>query len=351
VVIQVLARLTPGSVERLYSRRLYPLVQKIVSGFTDWTVWSIAEWLLILLAAVVALKTVFGLRALLRGRRTLRSLSAHALSLSLAATGLVYTWGVFSWGLNYQRIPFATSAGFDTSPATPLELALLCTHLAEQAADLRSQVLQDGEGVMLPRSLPIESLERVSLGFEDVWPDYPELHGAPVSRAKAVRLPALSWLNIGGVFSMFTSEPNVNMHQPAHSILASSCHETAHQAGWAREEEASFVGFVACRRHPEADFRYATTQSALASCVNSLSRVDGAATQELLERIDPGIRRDWAASHAYWSRFDTPIGDAAQRVNDAYLKSQGQQAGIESYGLLVDLLIGDRRRDGVRSSI
>jgi hypothetical protein len=138
------------------------------------------------------------------------------------------------------------------------------------------------------------------------------------------------------------------MHQPAHSILASSCHEVAHQAGWAREEEASFVGFVACRRHPNVDFRYATTQSALVSCVNALSRVDGAATQALLKRLVPGIERDWAASRAYWSRFDTPLGAAAQRVNDAYLKSQGQQAGIESYGLLVDLLIGDRRRQDER---
>ena len=61
VLIQILAKLTPGAVERLYSRGLYPVVQKIVSGLTDWTVWSIAEWLLILLAAVVALKTIFEL--------------------------------------------------------------------------------------------------------------------------------------------------------------------------------------------------------------------------------------------------------------------------------------------------
>jgi hypothetical protein len=34
---------------------------------------------------------------------------------------------------------------------------------------------------------------------------------------------------------------------------------------------------------------------------------------------------------------------ASLRVNDAYLRSQGQKDGIHSYGRLVDLLVAEHR--------
>ncbi|NIR61682.1 MAG: DUF3810 domain-containing protein, partial [Gammaproteobacteria bacterium] len=47
----------------------------------------------------------------------------------------------------------------------------------------------------------------------------------------------------------------------------------------------------------------------------------------------------------FWSRYDTRLGDAALRVNDAYLKTLGQEEGIRSYGLMVELLVADHRRE------
>jgi hypothetical protein len=35
-------------------------------------------------------------------------------------------------------------------------------------------------------------------------------------------------------------------------------------------------------------------------------------------------------------------------VNDTYLRSQGQELGVRSYGAMVDLLLAERRRDPPR---
>jgi len=35
-----------------------------------------------------------------------------------------------------------------------------------------------------------------------------------------------------------------------------------------------------------------------------------------------------------------------ERVNDAYLKTQGQADGVRSYGRMVDLLLAERRTAG-----
>ena len=53
---------------------------------------------------------------------------------------------------------------------------------------------------------------------------------------------------------------------------------------------------------------------------------------------------DWQAEADFWQKYKTPVRAIGQRVNDAYLKSQGQTEGIRTYGMMVDLLIADHRR-------
>ena len=61
--------------------------------------------------------------------------------------------------------------------------------------------------------------------------------------------------------------------------------------------------------------------------------------------LGKGLERDWDASRNFWKRYDTRFGDFALRINDAYLKAQGQEVGIHSYGLMVELLVADHRRE------
>lgn len=335
ILLQLLAGAVPEAVERYYSRGLYPHIVKFVSAFSEWTALSLVEFVILLFLALTLFRVYRAIRGLARKRRTARNVAAQALSGLLALTGLLYAWGVFAWGFNYQRVPFVQSQQLDISPATPIELRLLCEGLARDAGELRETLSPiDGDRAM----------ERTRLGFEELWPDYPDLHGAHVTRVKRVTIPIFGWLGLGGVFSPYTSEANVNAGQPLPEVLASGCHELAHQAGWAREEEASFVGFAACRRHPDAELRYAVTQSALRYCATALVAVDPDGWREMREKLHPGIRQDWDAIRDYWLRRETPIADVAEKVNDTYLKSQGQKDGVGSYRRFVDLLIGDLRR-------
>jgi hypothetical protein len=334
--VQLVASAMPAVVERYYAEGAYPYIQKFVSAFSEWTSWSIAEVLIVVIALFLVWRLGRVMRGLFRKRRSVRNVLAHATSGVLAMTGVLYAWGVFGWGLNYQRLPFEESAALNTAPATGIELRLLCERLAADAGALRDGLTALGEAE--------RGLSRIGLGFEQVWPDYPDLHGTHVTRAKPISLPALGWLGLGGVFSPYTSEPNVNAHQPIASTLASGCHEVAHQAGWAREEEASFVGFAVCRRHPDPELRYAALQDALKHCAAGLSRVDPDGWRDLRGRMHPAILEDWTAAQQYWTRHDTPIAAVTEKVNDTYLKSQGQEQGVGHYQRFLDLLVGDLRR-------
>jgi len=64
----------------------------------------------------------------------------------------------------------------------------------------------------------------------------------------------MSYLGIGGVYFPFTGEANVNISMPHTSIPFTACHEMAHQIGFAREDEANFIAYIACKNHPSPDF-------------------------------------------------------------------------------------------------
>jgi hypothetical protein len=168
----------------------------------------------------------------------------------------------------------------------------------------------------------------------------PALSGSP---KLAVLSPLLSYLGIGGIFSPFTGEANVNATLPDWDLPFTAEHELAHQHGFAREDEANYVGYLACRDHPDRDFRYSGTFQAGLYALGALARADRAAYARLRVTLAPPLGRDLAALQAWRARYESRLGEVQDRVNDAYLKTQGQRAGIRSYGRMVDLLIAERR--------
>jgi hypothetical protein len=342
--IQIAARFQPDWVERFYARGLYPVVREFCSTLSGWTSYSLAEWICVLLVLVVATRSFFVLRAVVRRRRSVRNLVAHLVSGSLALVGVLTAWGMLAWGFNYGRRPFAVSEALDATGIRTEELRAVCLSLVQQANNLRLEVQEDGDGVMRTEDGDRRALARARRAFTSRNSEYAVLRTGSVSRPKGLVFPLLPWLNISGVFVPFTGEPNVAMELPDAERLFSACHEMAHQLGWAREEEANFVGYAICRRHPDADYRYAATQEALRYALTALQRVDPDAAAAVKLTLGEGLERDWHASRRFWRRYDTRLGAAVWRVNDAYLKAQGQQAGAASYGLMVDLLVADQRR-------
>ena len=61
------------------------------------------------------------------------------------------------------------------------------------------------------------------------------------------------------------------------------------------------------------------------------------------EGLSEGVRRDLAASSAYYQAHHTSFGEFSTKVNDTYLKVNSQPQGVATYGRMVDLLLAERR--------
>ena len=77
--------------------------------------------------------------------------------------------------------------------------------------------------------------------------------------------------------------------------------------------------------------------------LGALAVADRPAYRDALDGITPAMRRDLLALTAWHKRYESPLGEVQEKVNDAYLKSQGQADGVRSYGRVVDLLLAERR--------
>ncbi len=339
--LRVAGALWPDAVERVYVPWLFrPLVSGI-SGLSAYLPFSVAEMLLGLgaLAALARLARRPRRDAPASRRRAWRE-RLTGVALAAASAYLVF---LLMWGLNYDRPPLARVLSLDARPASVDELAELVAELLADAGRERVALAEDEHGAMRLSAAPRVVLRRAGAGYARLEARLPALRG-PQRPVKALLSSALfSRLGISGIYVPFTAEAHVNVDVPASGLLFAACHELAHQRGFAREDEASFVGYLACRAHPEPEFRYSAAFEAQLDVLAALAPFDPQRARELALRAAPGVRRDRAALAAWLARYAGPARSVSQAVNDAYLRSQGQADGVRSYGRVVDLLLAERR--------
>ena len=131
----------------------------------------------------------------------------------------------------------------------------------------------------------------------------------------------MSWAGIAGIYIPFTAEANVNVHQPPLLLLSSGAHEMAHYLGFAREDEANFIAYLACIHSKDPCIRYSGVMLALIHCGNQLYKTDPIAYQAVWEACySPGMIRDLRGYNEYWDRYEGQVEAAVDQLNDGYLK-------------------------------
>lgn len=337
--LSYLGSLAPSWVEMVYSRTLYPVIGQVLSLVAGVAPLSLAEATVVALVVVLPILAIYWFFSCFR--QPLNWLRGPYRLLSWI--GLIYFWFMLLWGLNYHRLPFATIAHLPVQPSSVTELTGLCQNLLTQANTLRQSLPEDANGVASLTGGKWRALSRANLGYKQLSAHLPALAGR-YGLPKGVYLSeAWSYTGIAGMYFPLTGEANVNMAVPAPFVPAAACHEMAHQRGFAREDEANYISYLACINHPDPEFQYSGVLLALEYSSGTLRAQDGAAYDELRKGFGPGLTRDLAAEQAFWQRHSGPIERLTTNVNDQYLKTNLQNDGVKSYGRMVDLLLAEQR--------
>ncbi|HOV26272.1 MAG TPA: DUF3810 domain-containing protein [Pseudobacteroides sp.] len=330
---------TPDLIEKYYSNLVGKKFIEILSTVTGIIPFSIMEFLEIGLVLYILYNIVMLIYRLITKKGKRKQVAAMFFKKAFVIISVIYIVFIAGWALNYNRYPFSKIASYDTTSVNINELVDVCDNLITKANELRLKVKENDDGVMILEKGKKNALDNAYIGYEILAQTYPELKGRYGKPKGMLFSKFMSMQGLGGMYCPFTGEANINMDMPDSSIPFVICHEMAHQRGFAREDEANFVGYLASQENPDVEFKYSGTVSALNYAMNALYKRDREKFNALREKFGDGLNRDLKARNIYWSSYEGIVNKVSDAANDAYLKVNRQKDGTESYGRMVDLLI------------
>lgn len=318
-----------------YSQNIYPVLVSAIGRLTGLLPFSLAEICLYLLLAALILSLICLCIGIARkgeaGRRLFAWFSCAVLAVSILA--FLYTAGC---GVNYHRKTFSSEEGIIASDYTAEELQEICIRLTEEVNSRAGKVSRDSSGVMI-LSAPegegaVEAMEKLAETYSSLQGYYPLPKKAAISEL-------LSYQGLTGVYSPFTIEANYNGDMTPYNIPFTTCHELSHLRGFMEEKEANFIAFLACIGSDRTDFQYSGYLSGWTYCMNALYRADPEEWRDTRILLDEKAEVDVSANSQFWNSYEGVISETADRINDTYLRANGQADGVRSYDRMVDLIM------------
>lgn len=338
ILLQLLIRMLPTRlIEAVYSQNIFRKISYLCGLISRHLPFSLAGALLwgLSVAAVLAVLALPVLLLTLPRRLRLLRGYARVITTLLALLLLLFT---LACAPNYYRFTFAEQSGLTIRESSVSELEALCNKLIERTNAAR--LLADD------MDKPFSELSQEALeAFNALTDDYPFLGRALAPAKPMLFSEILSVFNLTGFYFPYTAEANVNNHMPQIETAFTICHELAHTCGFMREDEANFIGYLACLKSPNANLQYSGLYVALSQSMNALYRADSQRYFALREKYSPALMRDIVLVQQYWNKYlDTPAAEASNVINDAYLKANNLSDGTQSYGRMVDLLLAQYRQ-------
>ncbi|MCL2108505.1 MAG: DUF3810 domain-containing protein [Oscillospiraceae bacterium] len=349
IAIRIISRLSIGFSE-WYAMNVYPLIVGVLGRFYGSSRLPVVEILLyILIHAIIAGIIVLVIRLVKRknpGGRRKTLLNAAVAVACVISTGFMLF--LFGCEINYQRRPFSYYSGLELGLYNAENLRGVILEVIDELHEITPRIETGEQGqFVIPREKLDEPLRAAMNRLGEIHPPLDTYYPRPKPVIMSEQIMSQSL--IAGIFSPFTIEALYNAKMPDSQIPFTALHELSHLSGFMREDEANFIGFLACRESGDNDLRYSGYTSALGYLLNAyFDEVSLEEYHEIYREIPPQVVAEFQYRAAYWDSFryndkgeETAISAAATAVNNAYLVAQGQEDGVKSYGRFVDLLLAD----------
>lgn len=245
---------------------------------------------------------------------------------------------VLLWGAGHM-LPPKTQSIVSVQDSSTQELQAATVYYAEKLNESAAQMTRGEDGKVLLEEFETLS-EKAALSYNLLAEKYTAIPKAANLTAKELLLEDIfGYTGVTGIFLPLTAEATVSPHTYPSSLPHTIAHEMAHRLGACAEEDANFLGFLACVSSEDAQLQYSAYYSAFIYCYNALYAENPAAAMVAWETLSELSRQDLRRATEHYEPYEGKVQQAAEKLNDAYLKAAGQEAGVHSYGLVDDALI------------
>lgn len=253
----------------------------------------------------------------------------HQLGMYFMILVLLFGW---SWGLNYRTDGIENKLNLQPVDEDPNmdELHQMAEYFLLKSNELSSHFhFQSPPDMKEMRRLSHHSWNQFAVANKQ-FPIFDQ-----PNTKYAIFPDMMSYAGLGGIYFPFTAEANVNPNLPWHKLPFTLCHEMAHQRGVAREDEANFMAFLVCEQSPDTALQFSANELALRYC---LSYLDSASQARFTNRASLELHSRWLESKAYREHYQSWLADLSSGINHIFLKANGEEEGIRSYGQVMQWL-------------
>jgi hypothetical protein len=322
LLLQVVA-LPQSWIENAYANGMYATLARTFVPLSNRTAFAIGDAILIAIVGGVIALWIVGWR---RGRGSPAVRAAALLLRTAAVIAVVALWFDAAWALNYRRVPIVARIAFDPARINERSVAALSARIV---ADLnRTAPLAHAEH---PSETQLE--EALETAFEPVVTRLGDRHDVIVSRPKET---LFNWwfamAGIGGQWDPFAYETLLNADFLPFERPFALAHEWGHVAGFGDESDANLIAALTTMRSSDPFIRYSGYFWAYGFLPDSARRG---------LRLSPLVRADLgAARRRFLEHYNPQLFSLQWFVYDKYLRANRVAAGVVSYSLFVEVLVG-----------
>jgi hypothetical protein len=325
-----LAPLPADSVERVYARGWYPAVQPFLTSFSSLLPFALFD---LVIAGIAGWAVWRVYPVLLPSPRLRRRLLAIAVVDLAAGASVVYLVFLALWGFNYRRVPIEAQLDYSSARVTDDAVQSLAARGVREINRLYSAAHADPAAIASLQAVRV----RLAPAFAQAQRDLGFATPATPARPKAPLIsPFFRWATVDGMVNPFGLEVLINPDILPIERPYVVAHEWGHIAGWARESEAGFVGWLTCLRGDDAA-RYSAW---IALYLHLRGDIAASARARLDAGLAAGPLRDFGAIRERLERGRPAIQRVSWRAYDTFLKANRVNEGIRSYDEIVSLVLG-----------
>ncbi|MBL7702782.1 MAG: DUF3810 domain-containing protein [Ferruginibacter sp.] len=255
---------------------------------------------------------------------------------------IVYIVFNLFWGINYNRKGIAYQLQLKMAKYTTGDLQMINGLLVEKVNNCKDGLVKQNFQYPSKRRL----FKKVQNTYAEAEKIYPFLQYRPVSLKPSLWSWLGNYMGFTGYYNPFTGEAQVNTLVPKFLQPFTTCHEVAHQLGYAKEMEANFVGYLAATASKDTLLLYSVYLDLFMYSNRNLFATDSVSAKSFRQKLSPSVMGDLNEWRKFSSEHRSFIEPVFKWVYGKYLQGNQQPQGVLSYDEVTGFLIAYYKQFG-----